>query len=110
MIFFETSGQVRTFLLLVYAGFTAGLLYDLLTWPRRHLPRFCAPILDALWCLLTGGMAALALAAGGEHSARLFALLGLVCGAAVYVLGVRALIRGAVRLLGRKRNGEDRSG
>ena len=103
MIFFETAGQTRTFLLLLYAGFGAGLLYDLLIWPRRFLPRFCAPILDALWCLLTGGMAALALAAGGEHSARLFALLGLACGAAVYALGIRALVRGALRLFKRKR-------
>ena len=45
MIFFETAGQARTFLLLLYAGFGAGLLYDLLALPRRFLPRFCSPAL-----------------------------------------------------------------
>ncbi|MBQ7656711.1 MAG: spore cortex biosynthesis protein YabQ [Clostridia bacterium] len=97
MIFFETAGQARMFLFLLYAGFLAGPLYDLLGIPRRRLPRFFQPALDALWCLLTGGMTALALAMGGERQPRLFALLGLACGAAVYGLGVRRLIRGIGR-------------
>ena len=101
MIFFETAGQARTFLLLLYAGFGAGALYDLLALPRRRLPRLIQPALDALWCLVTGGAAALALAAGGEHSFRLYSLLGLACGAAVYGLGIRALVRGLARLIKR---------
>ena len=97
MIFFETAGQARTFLLLLYAGFGAGVLYDVLSLPRRFLPRFCAPLLDAVWCLLAGGAVALALAAGGERHVRLYAFLGLACGAAVYVLGIRKVIRGVAR-------------
>ena len=103
MIFFETAGQARTFLLLLYAGFGVGLLYDLLVLPRRRLPRWCSPALDALWCLLTGCAVALALAAGGEQKIRLYAFLGLVCGAALYGLGVRRLLRGVVRLFKRKK-------
>lgn len=103
MIFFETAGQARTFLLLTYAGFGAGLLYDLLRLPRRFLPRFCSPALDALWCLLTGAAVALALALGGEHRARLYVLLGLALGAAVYWLGVRAAVRGVAGLFGRRK-------
>ena len=97
MIFSETSGQWRTFLLLLYAGFGAGVLYDVLSLPRRVLPHFCSPILDALWCLLAGIALALALAAGGERHVRLYAFLGLICGAGVYVLGIRNVIRGAAR-------------
>ncbi|MBR5111489.1 MAG: hypothetical protein IK099_15020 [Clostridia bacterium] len=104
MIFFETAGQARTFLLLLYAGFGAGVLYDVLALPRRALPRFCQPGLDALWCLMTGAAAALVLAAGGESAFRLYSLLGLVCGAAVYWLGIRALIRGIVRFFKRNKN------
>lgn len=103
MIFFETAGQTRTFLLLLYAGFAAGALYDLLALPRRRLPRLVQPALDALWCLLTGGAAALALAAGGEHTFRLYSLSGLICGAAVYGLGIRALLRGLMRFFKKKK-------
>ena len=103
MIFFETAGQARTFLLLLYAGFGAGLLYDLLALPRRFLPRFCSPALDALWCLLTGGGIALALALGGEQKVRLYAFFGLICGASVYALGLRRLVRGVIRLIRRKK-------
>ena len=104
MIFFETAGQAKTWLLLLCGGFGAGALYDLLALPRRFLPPFCLPVLDALWCLLTGGAAALALAAGGEQKVRLYAFAGLLCGAAVYALGVRRLIRGIIRLARRRKN------
>ena len=103
MIFFETAGQGKTFLLLLYAGFGAGLLYDLLMLPRRFLPRFCWAILDALWCFATGAAVAVALALGGEHRVRLYALLGLIGGASVYALGIRSLIRGIVRRLKKKK-------
>lgn len=97
MIFFETAGQGKTFLLLLYAGFGAGLLYDLLMLPRRFLPCFCGLILDAFWCVATGAVIAVALAAGGEHRVRLYAFLGLIGGAAVYAFGIRSLICGIVR-------------
>ena len=109
MIFFETAGQARTFLLLLYAGFGAGVLYDALSLPRRFLPRFCSLFLDALWCLLTGAGVALALAAGGEGQVRLYAFLGLACGGAVYGLGIRKVLRGAARWL-RRSHGVKESG
>ena len=106
MIFFETTGQGKTFLLLLYAGFGAGLLYDLLMLPRRFLPRFCWPVLDALWCFATGAAVAAALALGGEHRVRLYAFLGLIGGAAIYAFGIRSLICGIVRQLKKKKTNQ----
>ena len=37
MTFFETAGQARAFLWLLYAGMGAGLCYDLLSPLRRRL-------------------------------------------------------------------------
>ena len=104
MIFYETRGQAEVFLLLVYAGFLSALLYDLLRLPRRYLPRWLSPALDILWCLLAALACALALSFGGEGRARLYALLGLLCGGGVYCLGVRALIVGAWRGIKKRRN------
>ena len=42
-------------------------------------------------------MCALALALGGESSARLYALLGLCCGAGIYTLGLRRAAKGLAR-------------
>lgn len=102
MTFFETAGQARAFLLLAYAGFGAAVLYDLLALARRFLPRFWLPLLDALWCLLTGGAVALALAAGGERQVRLYILLGLAFGAGAYCLGIQRIFRAAMRYLKKK--------
>lgn len=101
MTFFETAGQSGVFLLLLYAGAAAGVLYDAISPARRRCPRPLAVILDGSWCLLAAALCALALAAGGENQLRLYALLGMVCGAGIYCLGVRRLILGAVRLLRR---------
>lgn len=106
MIFFETANQARVFLLLLAAGMGAGLLYDLASPLRRRARPFPAALLDAVWCLLSGMLCALALAAGGESTLRLFALLGLLCGGGIYCLGVRRVLRGMIGLLsakGRKR-------
>ncbi len=89
MTFFETGGQARVFLLLLYAGFLSGALYDGARGLRRVLPRFLRFLPDMIWCLLTAAACALALAAGGEGRARLYALLGLCCGAGIYCLGLR---------------------
>ena len=102
MIFFETAAQASAFLLLLYAGFAAGLLYDLLGVPRRLLPPWAALPLDVLWCLAAGAACAAALALGGESRARLFALLGLASGAGIYCLGVRALFQFILRLFSKK--------
>ena len=99
MIFFETAGQARAFLLLGYAGFLSALLYDGAALLRRASPPFLGPVWDVLWCLLTGLCCALALALGNQSAARLYALLGLLCGAGVYLLGVRAAFLALKRLV-----------
>ena len=99
MIFFETAGQARTFLLLLYAGFGAGLFYDALALVCRRFPAWARAGADVLWCLLTTCACAFALAVGGERAARLYALLGLCCGGLLYGLGLRRLLQGCVRLL-----------
>lgn len=91
MTFFETSGQGAVFLLLLYAGAASGVLYDLIAPFRRRAPRPAAILLDAAWCLLTAGLCFFALTLGGEKEMRIYALLGLCCGAGVYSLGVRRL-------------------
>ena len=102
MIFYETQGQAEAFLLLLYAGFGAAALYDLLRLPRRRVPALLGAALDVFWCLFAGTACALALSFGGEGRARLYALLGLCCGAGVYCLGVRALVLCAARFLKRR--------
>ena len=102
MIFFETAGQARGFLLLLCAGLLSGALYDLISLLRRPLPRWLRPPLDLLWCALTAAACLLALALSGERRVRLYALLGLMCGGALYCLGLRAALRGMARIVRRK--------
>ena len=92
MIFYETAGQPRGLLLLVYAGACMGLLYDLLAPLRRGKLLFFAA--DFFFCLASGALCFLALALGGEGKFRLYACAGLLCGAALYGLGVRRAIKG----------------
>ena len=99
MIFFETANQCRVFLLLLYAGFFSALLYDLLRPLRGVLPRLLRFLPDVVWGLLTAASCALALAIGGENQARLYALLGLCCGAGIYCLGVRTAFLFIAQLL-----------
>ncbi len=101
MIFFETAGQARTFLLLLYAGFGAGLLYDALALVCRRFPAWARTGADVLWCLLTACACAFALAVGGERAARLYALLGLCCGGLLYALGLRRMLQACVRWMKR---------
>ena len=97
MTFFETAGQARCFLLLWGAGFAAALLYDGFRFLRSRCPRWLGAAWDFLWCLCLCACCALALAAGGEQKPRLYALLGLCCGAAVYCLGPRAACAAIVK-------------
>ena len=99
MIFFETAGQARGFLLLLCAGLLSGAMYDLIGLLRHPLPRWLRPPLDLLWCALTAAACLLALALGGERRVRLYALLGLLCGGGIYCLGVRALLQSIARRL-----------
>lgn len=97
MTFFETAGQGIVFRLLLYAGAAAGLLYDLLSLPRRRLPRALAAALDVCWCLLCALLCLFALALGGENHLRLYALLGMACGAGIYCLGIRRIVLGILQ-------------
>ena len=90
MIFFETAGQARCFLLLWAAGFFTAALYDVFRFPRSRCGPWSGAVFDLIWCLCLSAACALALALGGEGAPRLYALLGLCCGAGVYCLGVRA--------------------
>ncbi|MBQ9265084.1 MAG: spore cortex biosynthesis protein YabQ [Clostridia bacterium] len=101
MTFFETAAQGRVFLLLLYAGAGAAVLYDLLTPLRTRCPRPVGIAVDILWCLLAGAVCLSALALGGENHLRLYAMLGMVCGGGIYCLGVRRLILAALRIAGR---------
>ena len=98
MTFFESSGQAAIFLMLLYAGAAAGVIYDLLAPLRRRLPSALAGLPDLIWCLLAAALCAFALMLGGEGKARPYALLGLCCGGGIYCLGARQLARGAAHL------------
>ena len=101
MIFFETAGQARLFLLLLGAGILCAVLYDAASLIRRKLPRALGTVTDGLWCLLTALLCGAALMLGGEATLRLYALLGLFCGAGVYCLGARRAVRFLLRRLRR---------
>lgn len=104
MTFFETAGQAAIFLMLLYAGAAAGITYDLLSPLRRHAPRPLAILLDGVWCALTGALCFFALALGGESTLRLYALLGLCCGAGIYSLGVRTAVRAVAGLFKKRKS------
>ena len=65
---------------------------------------------DFFFCLLSGTLCFLALALGGESRLRLYACVGLLCGAVIYALGIRCVLRGCTdfvkKRLIRKENGE----
>lgn len=104
MTFFETAGQAAIFLMLLYAGAAAGITYDLLSPLRRRAPRPLAMLLDGVWCALTAALCFFALALGGEGKLRLYALLGLCCGAGIYSLGVRTVVRGIASLFKKRKS------
>ena len=97
MIFYETAGQPRGLLLLLYAGACAGALYDVLRGLGRHGPGWLSGTADFIWCLLSAGLCFLALAMAGENRMRLYALAGLAGGALLYALGIRRVLRGLGR-------------
>ena len=93
MIFFETAHQARVFLLLLLAGMASGLLYDVFSLVRKRITGVFAALQDILYVFLVGAMCFAALFTGGEKELRLYAILGIFCGAGVYSLGVRRIFR-----------------
>ncbi len=94
--FFETQSQAWIFLGMVYLGLGLGLIYDGLGLLRRSGKKGWAVVTDLFFFLLAGASLTLALVITGQDELRIYALLGLVCGGVVYLLGLRRLISGII--------------
>lgn len=94
--FFETQSQVWVFLGMVYLGLGLGFVYDGLGLLRRSGKKGWTVGTDLLFFLLAGAALTLALIITGQDELRIYALLGLVCGGIVYLLGLRRLISGII--------------
>ncbi len=92
--FFETQSQSWVFLGMVYLGMGLGLVYDGLGFLRRLGKKGLTIGGDLFFFLLAGAALTLALVMTGQEGLRVYALLGLVCGGIVYLLGLRRLIAG----------------
>lgn len=100
---FETIGQAGVFLAMVYAGLLIGLVYDGLRLLRRLLnagPLLTA-LLDLLFWLGAGVVAAVALALRSEEALRLYALGGCAAGMVLYLLGISRVLRAAGQAVAR---------
>lgn len=100
--FFETRNQSFVFLGMVYVGLGLGLVYDVLHLAPRPGKKGLTAVADLLFFLLAGLSLTLALVVTGQEGLRLYALLGLVCGGIVYLLGVRRLLKGVAAFVGRR--------
>ncbi len=103
--FFETQNQAWVFLGMVYLGLGLGLIYDGLGLLRRTGKKGWAVVTDLFFFLVAGAALTLALVMTGQEGLRLYALLGLVCGGIIYLLGLRRLIFGVAAFI-KKRIGE----
>lgn len=88
---FEIPRQGEVFLLLLGSGVLLGALWQGLGFLRRRLPR-CGAVWDVLFALSLGGMLLLALLRWREQRLRLYALLGVCLGAAMYLAGPGAAV------------------
>lgn len=104
MIFHETALQPRLFLLLLCAGMSAGLLYDLFGLIRRKVKPFAGALLDVVWCVCTAALCFFCLYFGRSRQVRLFLFFSMALGAGLYALGVRRLGKQAIFFInGRKK-------
>ncbi len=97
--FFETQSQAWVFLGMVYLGLGLGLIYDGLRLLRRPGKKIRVIGADLLFFLLAGAALTLALVVTGQEGLRLYALLGLICGGMIYLLGLRRLLLGVAAFL-----------
>ncbi len=97
--FFETNSQAWVFLGMVYLGLALGLIYDGFGFLRRTGKKGWSVVTDLAFFLLAGTALTLALVLTGQEGLRLYALLGLVCGGIVYLLGLRRLISGVAAFI-----------
>jgi hypothetical protein len=94
--FFETQSQAWVFLGMVYLGLGLGIVYDGFGLVRRSGNKGWIIGTDLLFFLLAGASLTLALVITGQDELRIYALLGLVCGGLIYMLGLRRLITGII--------------
>lgn len=92
---FARAAQGRIFLLLLAGGLLLGGLLTLAGMMRRRI-RLLGAALDALCALVAGAMVLGAMLLSGD-GLRLYALLGLALGAALYMVGVQPAVSAAGR-------------
>ena len=100
----ETAYQGYTFLALIYVGALGMLMGDLLSpvlsarsWPLRLLG-------SLLLCAVIATMSFFALWRTHCAQIRLYTLLGLIVGGAVYRLGLRSALMALIKFLTKNRN------
>ncbi len=96
--FFETKSQAWVFISMIYLGMALGIVYDGLSLIRKGKKAIWTIGADLLFFLLAGSALTLALVITGQGGLRFYALLGLVCGGIVYLLGIRRLVAGIAAL------------
>ena len=100
--FFETNSQAWVFLGMVYLGLALGLIYDGLSPLRRSRKKGLTACMDLIFFLLAGAALTLALVVTGQDGLRLYALLGLLCGGILYLMGLRRLLLGVAAFFGKR--------
>ena len=92
---FETSGQAYVFLVTIYVGVAAGLLYDITRALRAALGRTSAVrhVLDGLFWAVCGLLFAMALLRANDGHLRGYTLLGCAVGWLLYLLALSPYVR-----------------
>lgn len=92
---FYTMGQPQAFLGMVYAGLAAGLLFDAAALVRKLLAagRVLTLAVDCAFSLVAVLMLAAVWLRVNYLDFRMYALMGAACGAVLYALTVRPLLR-----------------
>lgn len=92
---FYTVGQPQAFLGMMYAGLAAGMLYDASALVRKLLSagRILTAAVDCAFSLTCVLLLATVWLRVNYLDFRLYALLGAACGAVLYALTVRPLLR-----------------
>ena len=82
-LFFETVGQSRSFLMSIPFGLLAAVLLD-----YRKRGGVWRNLFDILILLVLGSALFILLVILREQSLRIYHLLGILCGACLYLLGI----------------------
>ena len=92
---FYTVGQPQAFLGMMYAGLAVGLLFDMAALVRKLLwaGKVLTLVVDCAFSLLCVVLLAAVWLRVNYLDFRLYALMGAACGAVLYALTVRPLMR-----------------